>query len=155
MANAYDALIIGADLNGLIAAAYLARAGKKVLVLDRHNLIGGPAITEEVFPGFCFDTVQHDAGWLSPAIVKDLDLARHGLEMIQSDVTAFEPGSGLTLWRDQAKSAQAIARLSKADAEKWPAFNTQIIKLAAFLENVYTLTPPKITTTTRWKCGRC
>jgi phytoene dehydrogenase-like protein len=147
MTNVYDAVVIGADLNGLVTAGYLARAGKKVLVLDRHPQPGGPAITEEVFPGFRFDTVQHDAGWLNPAIVKDLDLARYGLELIQADVTAFEPGSGLTLWRDVAKAAQSIARFSKSDAEKWPTFSTQLIKLAGFLEKVYTLTPPKITTT--------
>jgi phytoene dehydrogenase-like protein len=142
-----DAIVIGADLNGLVAAAYLAQAGRKVLVLDRQNKIGGTAITEEVVPGFHFNTVQHDAGWLNPAIVKDLDLAQHGLALIQSEVTAFEPGSGLTLWRDEARSAQAIARFSKSDAEQWPAFSAQLIKLAAFLENVYRLTPPKITTT--------
>ena len=147
MSNTYDVLVIGADLNGLVTAAYLARAGKRVLVLDRHIQPGGPAITEEAFPGFRFDTVQHDAGWLNPAIVKDLDLARYGLTLIQSDVMAFEPGSGLTLWRDVEKSTQSIARFSKVDAENWPAFNAQLIKLAAFLENTYTITPPQITTT--------
>src|SRR5512136_2762855 len=119
----FDAIVIGADLNGLVTAAYLARAGKKVLVLDRRNQPGGAVITEEVFPGFRFNTVQHDAGWLNPAIVKDLNLAQHGLTLIQSEVTAFEPGSGLALWRDEAKSARAIARFSKSDAEKWPAFS--------------------------------
>src|SRR5512139_2948198 len=114
----FDAIVIGADLNGLVVAAYLARAGKKVLVLDRQNTIGGAAITEEVFPGFCFDTVQHDAGWLNPAIVRDLDLAQHGLTLIQSEVTAFEPDSGLTLWRAEERSAQAITRFSKSDAER-------------------------------------
>ncbi len=147
MAQAYDVLVIDADLNGLVAAAYLARAGKNVLVLDRHNVIGGPAISEEVFPGFCFNTVQHDAGWLNPAIVKDLKLAQHGLEMIQADVTVFEPGTGLALWRDVEKTAQALARFSKSDAAKWPAFSAQMIKQASFLENVYGLTPPAITTT--------
>ncbi len=143
----YDAIVIGADLNGLVTAAYLARAGKKVLVLDRHGQPGGAAITEEVFPGFRFNTVQHDAGWLNPAIAKDLHLAQHGLRLIQPEVTAFEPGSGLVLWRDEAKTAQAIARFSKSDAEKWPAFSAQLLKLAGFLERVYTLTPPQITTT--------
>jgi phytoene dehydrogenase-like protein len=145
--QSFDAVVLGADLNGLVAAAYLARAGKKVLVLDRHNTVGGPAITEEVFPGFHFDTVQHDAGWLNPAIVKDLNLAQHGLVMIQSEVTVFEPSSGLTMWHDVAKSAESIARFSRKDAEKWPAFSTQLMKLARFLEHVYTTTPPKITTT--------
>ncbi len=147
MANGYDVIVIGADLNGLVAAAYLARAGKKVLVLDRHTQPGGPALTAEVFPGFRFNVAQHDAGWLNPTIVKDLDLTRHGLELIQTEVTAFEPNSGLTLWRDVTKSAQSIARYSKSDAEKWPAFSAQLIKLSRFLESVYTITPPKITTT--------
>ncbi len=147
MANAYDAIVIGADSNGLVAAAYLARAGKKVLVLDRQRTAGGGAITEEVFPGFRFNTALHDAGWLNPAIVKDLDLGRHGLELIQPEVTVFVPGSGLTLWRDGTKSAQAMTRYSKSDAEKWPSFNAQVLKLAGFLEAVYKLAPPRITTT--------
>ncbi len=121
--------------------------GRQVLVLDRANQPGGTVITEEVFPGFRFNTVQHDAGWLNPAIVKDLNLAQYGLTLIQSEVTAFEPGSGLALWRDEAKSARAIAHFSKSDAEKWPAFSAQLLKLAGFLEKVDTLTPPQITTT--------
>jgi len=147
MTLSHDIIVIGADLNGLVTAAYLARAGERVLLLDRRSTIGGAALTEEVLPGFQFNTALHDAGWLNPAIVKDLELGRHGLEMIQSDVTVFEPGSGLTLWRDAAKSAQSIAHFSRADAEKWPAFHARMLKLAGFLENVYALTPPKITTT--------
>jgi phytoene dehydrogenase-like protein len=127
-------------------AAYLAHAGKKVLLIDRHNTPGGSAVTEEVLPGFRFNTVEHDTGWLNPAIVKDLNLAQHGLKLIRPEVAAFEPSSCLTLWGDAAKTAESLAHYSKADAGKWPAFNGQMIKLARFLESVYALTPPSITT---------
>ena len=145
--SALDAIIIGADLDGLVTAAYLARAGKRVLVLDRHSTPGGLALSEEVFPGFRFTTAQHDMGWLNPAIAKDLNLAQHGLRFTRPEVAAFEPGSCLTLWCDTAKTVEALAPYSKADAEKWPAFSAQLLKLARFLQKVYTLTPPSITTT--------
>ena len=91
MANSYDIIVIGGSVNGLVAAAYLARAGQRVLVLEQRGDIGGTFVTEDAFPGFRFNTVVHDVGWLSPRIVQDLELARHGLDLIRPDVTVLMP----------------------------------------------------------------
>ena len=150
MAEAYDCIIIGAGINGLVTAAVLARAGLKVVVLERRQVAGGSAVVEEIHPGFRVAVCAHDAGWLNPEIAHDLQLARHGLEFVQTDLAVCAPlpdGDHLTLWCDAGKTAQEMRRFSKSDAEKWPAFNTRRAKLAGFLESVYTITIPPITTT--------
>src|SRR5574341_357905 len=90
MANAFDAILVGAGHNGLTTAAYLAKAGLKVLVLERRSAVGGSAVTEEIFPGFKFDTCAH-GGQLRPDIVRDLGLAQHGLEVVSAHPTLFAP----------------------------------------------------------------
>jgi phytoene dehydrogenase-like protein len=90
----YDAIIIGAGHNGLTAAAYLAKAGLSVLVLEKRHLLGGAAATEEVYPGFRFDTGSHDAGLFLDSIVRDLDLEKHGLRFLESEVVAFSTQQG-------------------------------------------------------------
>ena len=150
MTNIHDAIVIGAGINGLVAAAYLAKAGLKVIVLERREVIGGSAATEEFYPGFKVNGLAHDAGWLNPKIVGDLGLGQHGLDFVPSDVVSFTPladDGGLTLWRDAAKTASEIRKFSKSDADKWPAFNARVAKLAGFLEALYTITIPRITTT--------
>ncbi|MFN2563457.1 MAG: phytoene desaturase family protein, partial [Gemmatimonadaceae bacterium] len=123
----YDAVIIGAGINGLVAAAYLAKARQRVLVLERREVVGGTAVTEEVFPGFRFDTCRHDAGWLSRRIAKDLKLDRHGFDALDVDASVFAPhpdggrNDYLLLHHDPQRSAALIRKHSPADAEKWPA----------------------------------
>lgn len=149
MPQDYDIIVIGAGLNGLTTAAYLAKAGKRVLVLERRGTIGGAAVTEELFPGFKFDAVTHNAAGLDPAIVRDLDLARHGLELIPSDVSVFAPqadGRGLSLWREDAATTDSIRPFSQNDANKWGAFRERMTKLARVLDTLHALTPPSITT---------
>jgi phytoene dehydrogenase-like protein len=143
----YDAIIIGAGHNGLVAAATLAQAGKRVLVLERRNTLGGAAATEEIFPGFKFNTGAHDAGLFRPEIVAALQLERHGLQLMKSHVAAFAPqpdGSGLALWRDEQKNLAEIARFSKNDAEKFPGFVRLMNKLAEGLRSLILLTPPNV-----------
>lgn len=143
----YDALIIGAGHNGLVAAATLAQAGKRVLVLERRNTLGGAAATEEIFPGFKFNTGAHDAGLFRPEIIAALQLEQHGLQLMKSHVAAFAPqpnGTALTLWRDEQKNIAEIARLSKNDAEKFPGFVRLLNKLAEGLRHLLLLTPPNI-----------
>jgi phytoene dehydrogenase-like protein len=81
-ANHYDAIIIGAGHNGLIAGAYLARAGKKVVILERRDIVGGAAVTEEIFPGYRFTEFSYVVSLLRPEIIRDLELPRHGLKIL-------------------------------------------------------------------------
>jgi phytoene dehydrogenase-like protein len=108
MSARYDFIVIGAGHNGLTAAAKLAKAGRKVLVLERRANIGGAASTEELIPGFKFNIGAPDAGLLLPAVANELDLGKHGLEFIENPAAAFAPGAdgrGLTLWSDAQRTA--------------------------------------------------
>jgi phytoene dehydrogenase-like protein len=134
--QSYDAIIIGAGHNGLVTAAYLAKAGKKVLVLERRHLVGGITATEEVFPGFKFSTCAHLAGSFSPEIINDLDLKKHGLEILPLDPLIFSPaltGNPLVISSDGAKTTEEIGRFSKADAAKFGSFCALTKKLSSFL----------------------
>src|SRR5436309_593396 len=90
MTNKYDVIVIGGGHNGLVNAAYLARAGKRVLVLERRHVLGGACVTEEVFPGFKFSVCSYVVSLLRPEIIRELDLPRHGLEILPLDGT-FTP----------------------------------------------------------------
>src|SRR5882724_6119098 len=117
--NKYDVIVIGGGHNGLVNAAYLARAGKRVLVLERRHVLGGAAVTEEVFPGFKFSVCSYVVSLLRPEIIRELDLPRHGLEILPLDGTFTPMANGDYLWRvnDHAKTRREIARHSKLDAE--------------------------------------
>src|SRR5580693_2968496 len=114
----YDVIVIGGGHNGLVNAGYLARAGKKVLVLERRYVLGGAACTEEVFPGFKFSVCSYVVSLLRPEIIRDLDLPRHGLEILPLDGTFTPMPNGDHLWRvnDHAKTLREIARHSRVDA---------------------------------------
>jgi phytoene dehydrogenase-like protein len=132
----YDAILVGAGHNGLVTAAYLARSGKKVLVLERRSVVGGVAATEEIFPAFKYSTGAHLAGSFSREISAELNLQRHGLKLLALDSMVFAPqldGKALLIPPDPAKIVGEIARFSRADAEKFPLFCSLIDKLAAFL----------------------
>jgi phytoene dehydrogenase-like protein len=132
----YDAILVGAGHNGLVTAAYLARSGKKVLILERRSVIGGIAATEEIFPEFKCSTGAHLAGSFSREIIGELDLQKHGLRHLSLDPLVFAPqldGKALLIPSDPAKIVEEIARFSRADAEKFPSFCSLTNKLAGFL----------------------
>jgi phytoene dehydrogenase-like protein len=140
----YDAVVIGGGHNGLTAAAYLARAGRKVLVVERRHVVGGAAVTEEVFPGFRFSVCSYVVSLLRPDIIRDLDLPRHGLEILPLDGTFTPMPDGNYLWRvnDHAKTRREIARHSKLDAEAYDEYGKAMVEMARFVKPVIDMTPP-------------
>jgi phytoene dehydrogenase-like protein len=141
----FDAIIIGAGHNGLVTAAYLAKAGKKVLVLERRPVIGGSAASEEIFPGFKYATCAHLIGSFAPAIISELDLQKHGLEMLALDPLLFTPsleGQALVIPRDPNKAKTEINRYSSHDAEKFGEFCALTKKLSEYLLTLYSLPLP-------------
>jgi phytoene dehydrogenase-like protein len=140
----YDAIVIGGGHNGLTAAAYLARAGRKVLVLERRHVLGGAAVTEEVFPGFRFSVCSYVVSLLRPEIIRDLDLPRHGLEILPLDGTFTPMANGDYLWRvnDHAKTRREIARHSRLDAEAYDEYGKAMVEMARFVKPILNMTPP-------------
>src|SRR5437879_5726430 len=120
MAERYDAVVIGGGHNGLVSAAYLARAGLRTLALERRHVLGGAAVTEEIFPGFRFTVASYVVSLLRSEIIRDLQLSRHGLEILPLDGT-FTPLDGDHLWRvnDHGRTMREIRRWSRTDAEAY------------------------------------
>jgi phytoene dehydrogenase-like protein len=132
----YDAIIVGAGHNGLITAAYLAKSGKKVLVLERRPTVGGIAATEEIFRGFKSPTCAHLVGSFSPSIIDDLELRKGGVEILPLDPVLFAPlpdGNSLLVPRDPAKTVGELARFSQKDAGRFASFTLLVRKLSGFL----------------------
>src|SRR3977135_2079551 len=144
MNSKYDVVVIGGGHNGLVNAAYLARAGKKVLVCERRHVLGGAAVTEEVFPGFKFSVCSYVVSLLRPEIIRDLDLPRHGLEILPLDGTFTPMPSGDYLWRvnDHGKTHREIARHSKVDAEAYDEFGKAMQAMCRFVKPILSMVPP-------------
>jgi phytoene dehydrogenase-like protein len=140
----YDVIVIGGGHNGLTNAAYLARAGKKVLVLERRHVLGGAAVTEEVFPGFKFSVCSYVVSLLRPEIIRDLDLPRHGLEILPLDGTFTPMPNGDYLWRvnDHGRTRREIARHSKLDAEAYEEFGKAMQAMCRFVKPILSMVPP-------------
>jgi phytoene dehydrogenase-like protein len=145
--NTFDAVIVGAGHNGLVTAGYLARAGLRVCVLERRELVGGACVTEELIPGFHFSTCAMTCYALDPGVVRDLELRRHGFDVFEIDPVEFRPfpdGSHLVVWRDPERTAAEIGRLSRHDAHAYPAWVELMDRANALLSPWRATEPPTL-----------
>jgi phytoene dehydrogenase-like protein len=139
-----EVIVVGGGHNGLVCAAYLARAGRRVLVLERRERIGGAAVTEEVFPGFRFSMFSYVVSLLRPEIVRDLDLPRHGLHILplESTLTPLANGDYLAQWNDHDRNRRELARHSVRDAEAYDEFGRQLYHMARAVKPFLAMPPP-------------
>lgn len=147
MAAKRNVAIIGGGHNGLVTAFYLARAGKRPLVLERRPVVGGQAITDELHPGFRCSTLAHSLGPLLPGVVRDMQLEKHGFQVIRPEVRVFAPspdGRALFLYDDAERSAQSIASFSAKDAARYIEFQGTLGRVSRIVEQVLEMTPPSI-----------
>jgi phytoene dehydrogenase-like protein len=144
MPERYDAIVIGAGHNGLVNAAYLARAGKKVLVLERRHLVGGASVTEEVFPGFKFTVFSYVVSLFRPEIIRDLDLPRHGLAILplESTLTPLPDGDRLYRDGDHYRTMREVARFSPRDADAYEDYSKMMYYMAKAVKYVLGIVPP-------------
>jgi phytoene dehydrogenase-like protein len=141
----YDVAIVGGGHNGLVAAAYLARAGRKAIVLERREMVGGCAVTEATWPGYRVSTAAYLTSLLQERIVRELDLERHGYLVDAKDpafFSAFPDGRHFFTWQDRSKTLAEIARFSRHDAEVYPAYEGLIERISQVVEELLLSTPP-------------
>ncbi len=144
MSKRYDAIVIGGGHNGLVCAAYLAKAGRSVLVLERRHLLGGATVTEEIFPGFKFSVCSYVVSLMRPRIISELDLPKHGFELLPLDgtLTPMPNGDHLMRWHDAAETRKEIMRFSAADAEAYERFGKLMYHLAMTVRPMLSATAP-------------
>jgi phytoene dehydrogenase-like protein len=146
MAKTYDAIIVGGGHNGLVTAAYLARTGRKVLVLERRELVGGCAVTEELWPGFKVSSAAYLTSLMQERIVRELELERYGYVVDAKDpafFSAYPDGRHFFMWQDARRTLGEIARFSHRDAETYPKFESYLEGIARAVEALLLITPPQ------------
>jgi phytoene dehydrogenase-like protein len=147
MQGQYDAIIIGGGHNGLVTACYLARAGKKVLVLERRHVVGGACVTEEVFPGFKVSTAAYVNSLFRKEIIQELGLHQHGFELLERMPSSFSPfpdGRYLMMGGDTKLTHEQIGKFSKKDAEAYPKYEAMLERVADVLEPTLVQKPPNL-----------
>ncbi len=144
MKNSYDAIVIGGGHNGLVAAAYLGRAGKRVLVLERRHVLGGAVVTEEVFPGFKFSVFSYVVSLLRPEVIRELDLPRHGLQILplETTLTPMSNGDYFMAWGDHDRARQELYRHAPRDVEAYDLFGRQMHHMAMAVRPIIDMVPP-------------
>ena len=144
MAKRYDAIIVGGGHNGLVAAAYLARAGREVLVLEQRHIVGGATVTEELHPGFKYSVFSYVVSLLRPEIMRDLSLARHGLEILplESTFTPLPGGDYLLRGPDHAQTHREIYRHSPRDADVYDEYGRLMAQMAMAVRPILGMVPP-------------
>ena len=143
----YDAIVVGAGHNGLVTAGYLARAGWSVLVLERRAIVGGACVTEEAFPGYQVSTAAYLVSLMQERVVRDLELRRFGYDVLPKDPAYFAPyldGRHLFMYADQQRTCAELARFSRHDAERYPAYEEFIERMARFVEPMLLEAPPNV-----------
>jgi phytoene dehydrogenase-like protein len=143
--RAFDCLIIGGGHNGLVAAAYLAKAGKRVCVLERRHVLGGCTVTEELWPGFKVSVASYVISLFRPEIIRDLRLKQYGLNILPRNPSSFTPlldGRSLVMGADERLTCREIAKFSQQDAERYPAYNRLLERVSATLEPLLSRAAP-------------